>query len=130
MNSVLSIIGLAAMLFSASAFSQSLSSAKPWMGVAIEDHKDGVKVVQTIEGTPREKAGLKSGDVITKIDSVKMKSSSQLIKTVQNSGVGNTIKVEFYGLKAMSVNLKLVPRPDALKFLQDKFTGKKARWVL
>ena len=26
----------------------------------------------------------------------------------------------------MSVNLKLVPRPDALKFLQDKFTGKKA----
>lgn len=111
-------------------YSQQLQSARPWMGVSIEDHVKGVLILQTLSGTPAEKAGLKEGDVITKIDSTIMKSAAQLIETVGNLGVGNNVKVTVLRDKSVKVfSLKLVPRPDSLALLKDRFLGKKAPTV-
>lgn len=42
--------------------------SKPFLGVSIEDGEGGAKITEIIKESAAEKAGLKQGDVITKID--------------------------------------------------------------
>ena len=106
-------------------FSQSFQQAKPWMGVAIEDREDGVGIRDSIPGTPAEKAGLRQGDVIKKIDSIQIKDSKQLISLIQAKGVGNEVVVEFErNSKLVSLTLKLESRPDDLEVIKKKSLGK------
>jgi thiol-disulfide isomerase/thioredoxin len=126
-NLLLVLLFSSLVVHSGLAYSGELSSAKPWMGVAIEEVKNGVLIQQTLEGTPAEKAGLKAGDVITKLNGVKMNSVRQLIDYVGNLGVGNKVEVKFIRkYENKTLTLKLVPRPDALALLNENFLDKKA----
>lgn len=51
-----------------------ISTSGNYSGVGLEVHMEGseIRVVAAIEGTPAEKAGLKSGDVIVAIDDVEL----------------------------------------------------------
>jgi C-terminal processing protease CtpA/Prc len=46
-------------LFSFTIFGQSIEQVKPWLGISIESKPNGVNIIQAIQGTPAEKAGLK-----------------------------------------------------------------------
>ena len=104
-----------------------LQSARPWMGVGIEQGKTGVIVNRVIRDTPAEKAGFKAGDEILKIDDTIVKNPKQMIELVASKGVGNTVKVDFLrGGKPEKVELKLMQRPDVLDLAKKQLMGKKA----
>jgi len=110
-----------------SLFSQSTTEqVKPWMGVAIENHPNGVLVKSVIPDTPAFRVGLKTGDIITKIDLQRVKSSPQLIEYILTKGVGNEVKVEFLREKKLqTLTLTLEARPEDLSFLNQKLLNSK-----
>ncbi|HMV40949.1 MAG TPA: redoxin domain-containing protein [Leptospiraceae bacterium] len=104
---------------------ESVEEVKPWLGVAIETAPNGVRVREAIVGTPAEKAGLKKGDVITKIDSIQMKESEQMIKYIRSKGVGNEVKVEFErDTKKKKLAIVLEAKPDEFDVVKKQLLGK------
>ena len=100
-------------LFSFTIFGQSIEQVKPWLGISIESKPNGVNIIQAIQGTPAEKAGLKTGDLIKKVDSVPVKEPKELIGYIQSKGVGYEVIVEFErDRKPMKLAIKLEARPD------------------
>uniref|UniRef100_A0A832GZG4 PDZ domain-containing protein n=1 Tax=Oscillatoriales cyanobacterium SpSt-402 TaxID=2282168 RepID=A0A832GZG4_9CYAN len=55
---------------------------------------NGVVVVRVLQNTPAERAGLRRGDVITEIDGQAISTAEQLQGVVENSQVGQTLKVQ------------------------------------
>ncbi|MGI6074920.1 MAG: DegQ family serine endoprotease [Pyramidobacter sp.] len=55
---------------------------------------DGALIAEVVADSPAEKAGLKRGDIITKIDGKKVENSTQLSTTVRQHMAGDTIKLE------------------------------------
>jgi len=109
-----------------SLLSQNFQQAKPWMGIAIENAMDGVKVKGTMAGTPAEKAGFVTGDLIKKIDGNPMKDARELTLYIQSKGVGNEVKIDFErSTKSMTIKLKLEARPDDLEVLRKNLIGVK-----
>lgn len=99
---------------------------RPWMGIAIEDNPNGVAIKAAIPGTPAEKAGFRPGDLVKKIDSVPMKSASQLIEYVQSKGVGNEVSVEYErNKKLLNLKLHLEARPDELELVRKQVLNTK-----
>ena len=104
---------------------QSFEQAKPWMGISIGESPNGVGVKQAIAGTPAQKAGIKAGDIVKKIDTTPMKTTDQLISYIQSKGVGNEVKVELErDKKLITITLKLEARPDELELVRKKLMGK------
>ena len=74
-----------------------------WLGVSILDFKQeeqadgkvsgGVFVDQVFEGEPAQKAGIQSGDIITKINDKKIESAKDLKFTIAGSAVGERVNV-------------------------------------
>lgn len=54
----------------------------------------GVVVVRVLQNTPAERAGLRRGDVITEIDGQSVSTAEQLQNIVENSQVGQTLKMQ------------------------------------
>jgi len=54
----------------------------------------GVLVVQVMDGTPAAQAGLKPGDVITKVNDIAVTASSDVQDQVESSKIGNVLKLE------------------------------------
>jgi thiol-disulfide isomerase/thioredoxin len=102
---------------------ESYKQAKPWMGIAIENKPNGVGVIDSIPGTPAERAGFLKGDLIKKIDSTPIIDSSQLIAFIQSKGVGNQVMVEVErNSKNLQISLQLEARPDELELLRKKLS--------
>lgn len=55
---------------------------------------NGVVVVRVLQNTPAEQAGLRRGDVITAIDGQAISTAEQLQNIVENSQVGQTLKMQ------------------------------------
>lgn len=105
--------------------SQGFQEVKAWMGVSIEDKPEGVLVNRAIPGTPAEKAGLKPGDMIRKLDSSAVKDRKQLIDYVQSKGVGNEVTLEIEReKKILKLTLKLEAKPGELEVVQRQLIGK------
>ena len=74
--------------------------------------KDGVLVGEVLEKTPAERAGLKRGDVITKIDGDAVHSSSELRNRVALRGAGKEVRLTLWrqgDTKEMTVKLRGEP---------------------
>lgn len=54
---------------------------------------EGVLVMQVVKGTPAEKAGIRSGDVILSVDQETMTSAEQMQKLVERTDVGQRLSV-------------------------------------
>jgi S1-C subfamily serine protease len=54
----------------------------------------GVVVVRVLPNTPAEKAGLRRGDVVTNIDGQAIATAEQLQQLVENSQIGQTLKLQ------------------------------------
>ena len=57
--------------------------------------KGGATVLEVTEGSPAEKAGLKKGDIITKVNDSKIESPESLFETVHNFKPGDKVKIVF-----------------------------------
>lgn len=79
---------------------------RPYMGIQMADidsdvisqlklpsNTTGVLVVKVVPGTPAEKAGLKEGDIIKKIDAKEMSSATDVQTYVESKKVGDRVSV-------------------------------------
>ena len=63
------------------------------LGVVTEEVEGGVKVTELTDESAAKKAGIKEGDVITKIDDTKIEDPDQLSKTVRKHKPGDKVTV-------------------------------------
>ena len=56
--------------------------------------KEGAVVADVMPNSPAEKAGIKRGDVITKIDGIQIKDPQDLVFQVRKHMVGDKLKIE------------------------------------
>ncbi len=80
-------------------------SSKGYLGIRIQDITDqlreyfnvqgdgGVLVTEVIKDSPAEKAGLKAGDVVTKINDVRIGDSGELTQTVRNQAPESEVEI-------------------------------------
>ena len=57
--------------------------------------KGGATVLEVTEGSPAEKAGIRKGDIITKVNDSKIESPESLYETVHNFKPGDKVKIVF-----------------------------------
>ena len=91
-----------------------------WVGVELDHNKDGsMTVLEVIDGSPAQAAGLKSGDVLLAINGVKFgdKSNEKLKAEQKAMKVGNTIKytVKRHD-KTKDVAIRLAPIPEEVMY--------------
>ncbi|MFL5242435.1 MAG: PDZ domain-containing protein [Gemmataceae bacterium] len=72
---------------------------RPYLGIQAEPPSDksdrtGVRVHDVTPGSPAEKAGLKSGDEITKVDDRAVKDFDDLINMLENHKAGDKLKLQ------------------------------------
>ncbi|EKQ70725.1 trypsin-like serine protease with C-terminal PDZ domain [Leptolyngbyaceae cyanobacterium JSC-12] len=75
---------------------------------------NGVVVVRVLQNTPAERAGLRRGDVITEIDGQAISTAEQLQTVVENSQVGQILKVRVQRgeqSKLLSVKTSVLENP-------------------
>jgi serine protease Do len=68
---------------------------KTFLGVTTEKSNDGAKITEVIEASAAEKAGLKEGDIITKIDKEKVTDGDGLAKIISGKKPKDEVKVYY-----------------------------------
>ena len=82
------------------------------MGDSIYPNVPGVLVYQVIEGLPAEKVGIKVGDIITKINDVKLQYRWDLLAEIIKHNVGDKLELEIYrDGKTFTTIVELVDAP-------------------
>jgi serine protease Do len=67
----------------------------PFLGVSSRKaEKGGATVLEVTKGSPAEKAGIKKGDIITKLNETKIESPESLYETVHNLKPGDKVKIQ------------------------------------
>ena len=86
-----------------------------FMGVSFDVETNDLVLTGVTEGQPAAKAGLKVGDVILEIDSVKLKVRDDLLKFMSKKKAGETVNVTVKrGEETKTFTLKLIERPADL----------------
>ena len=106
-------------------------AGEPWLGVAIADDTDAVRVTQVVLETPADKAGLRKGDLVLAIDDTPTPTAELLIATVRRHRVGEEITVHVIrGDKKLSIRALLEPRaasePDLKALARRQLTDRAA----
>lgn len=60
------------------------------------DGAEGVYIMDVMDGTAAAQAGLKSGDIVTKIDSYPIQGMTELKKALLNYQVGDEVTVTYF----------------------------------
>jgi serine protease Do len=77
--------------------------------------KDGVLVRSVLENTPAQKAGIKAGDVITKVDAMAVTAPSELSSAVRAAGSKKTYSIELMrDRKPVTVSVTVEDRSERL----------------
>ncbi|MEP7230697.1 MAG: PDZ domain-containing protein [Ginsengibacter sp.] len=71
------------------------SRPKTFLGVITEKASDGVKVNEVMKGSSAEKAGLKTGDVVTKVDEKNISNPDDLLDAIQSYKPNEEVKVYY-----------------------------------
>ena len=83
-----------------------ITSGKAFLGVGVEtltpqianqiglpSNLKGVVVAQVVPGSPANNAGITAGSVITKVDSTKVTTATQLVKIIQQKSPGSSVTI-------------------------------------
>jgi len=83
-------------------------SERATLGVFIDEIGAGVIVTEIIPDSPAERAGLKEGDVITKMDGRNITGYASLVDIMNDKNIGDLVKLEFERLgELITVEFKL-----------------------
>ncbi|MHC4662298.1 MAG: PDZ domain-containing protein [Planctomycetota bacterium] len=92
-----------------------MSVGRAFFGVGTEETDDGLKVINVVEGTGAEKAGLKVGDFILEFEGEKIESREVFMKSIQARRVGDKINVKVKREEeVLSLDIELTGRPANL----------------
>ncbi len=99
---------------------------KLWVGVKARDAKEGntgVEITEVEEDSPAEKAGLKQGDIIVKLDTVDIIDMLDYEKFMLKKSVGDTVSMLLIRNMAsirLPLTLEKTPAPSGSKLARDK----------
>ena len=104
--------------------------SKPLLGVSVDDVPQSVQaygvpkgaaVLVVTPGLPGEKAGLKEGDIITKIGETEVTTADELITAKNQYEVGDTVTLTVYrGGEILTVDVTLEESTPEKEALQEK----------
>lgn len=111
-------------------FVQSVTGEYSGVGLSLEDYNGQCRVVAPISGTPAEKSGIKSGDIVTKVDSVDVTSKTldevvsmmrgeagtKVTLTINRNGQVLSFTLTREQIKNVSVNSKMLD--DKIGYIQ------------
>jgi putative serine protease PepD len=90
-------VGFAIPIDEAKAIAQELAdtgeATHAYLGVSLEESQDGVGVAEVVEGGPAADAGLKAGDVVTKIDGDAVGDVASLTAAIRAHDPGDKVKL-------------------------------------
>lgn len=95
------------------------SSSKPMLGVNAKPTKnnDGAEIERVVPGSPAEKFGLQTGDVITKVKDKTILSPTDLVDAISNCEKGEKVDITFErNAKFMTKNVQLSDKNDMMTF--------------
>ena len=108
-----------------SALAGSKSIARPWLGLETQtvtadiadsvglDRPTGVLVTEVASGSPAAEAGLRNGDVVTKVDGFDVNDEQGMNFRVATKGVGNTVNVTYLRSgEPRTAALRLIKAPE------------------
>jgi len=88
---------------------------QPYMGVNCVPAVDGLQVMYAVPGAGADKAGLKKGDIILRINGEKTIERADLVRQVMAGKVGDALKVAFRRDKEVrEVEVVLTPKPRGI----------------
>ena len=62
---------------------------RPWIGILMNDeHPDGIEIMEVIQNSPAQIAGLSLGDVITQVDGERVVTARDVQRAVLNRATG------------------------------------------
>src|SRR5579862_76096 len=100
---------LAACMTASLAMSQGLGS---FLGVGIQETAAGVEVTFITPGSPAEKAGIKTGDVVTQYNGQRVDGMDQFSRMVRETPAGREVKIGIIRNGApQTIAVKLAARP-------------------
>ena len=92
-----------------------------WLGVYLDvsdsSTSAGVRILRVEQGSPAQKAGLTSGDLLLKLDGREIKNALQFIQLVQNTPIGSKVNLDFVRQGHPKTNTALI---EARKFPQHR----------
>ena len=89
-------------------------SGKPFMGVRLAEGESGVLAEEVVPGGPSDKAGLRSGDEILKMDGKETKTREDLIAELQKHKPGDVVTLTIKrGSEEKEIKLTLGERPKS-----------------
>jgi len=95
------------------------AEARPWAGFTMGTGAGGVRVGRVLPTSPAAKAGLKSGDVITRINGRAVTTPQQVILITGRSKPGRTLRIKLRrGSRSLTKWLRLVKAPAAAALLR------------
>ncbi|MFD2526564.1 PDZ domain-containing protein [Flavihumibacter stibioxidans] len=102
---------------------------KAFLGVASEKADKGVVITEVTGGSAAEKAGLKAGDIITKVDDESIGSPDELSKAVKKHKPGDKVTITYKRdgkdnrLTATLAKMQMAISLDRMPFLQELERG-------
>ena len=85
----------------------------PFLGIAGEDHPQGVRITQVIEGQAAAQAGLRVGDLVTQFEGKPAKSYRDMVLAIQTKKPGEKIKLRVErGKENLDIEATLGKRPE------------------
>jgi serine protease Do len=90
----------------------SLATVTPDLEVQLNYKGKGVAIVQVVQGTPADSAGLQPGDVIQRVNGKDVTTNTEAIDAIRAAKPGQTIALQVWsgGVKKL-VNVKVTERP-------------------
>jgi len=98
--------------------------ARSWLGIGIQDLDDeiagymrlreasGVLVKEVVEGAPAARAGVQPYDVIRKVNGKDVRTSRELVRSVENLPVGQTAELEVHrGSEVKKLKVRVAEQP-------------------
>ncbi|MFN4242306.1 MAG: S1C family serine protease [Tepidisphaerales bacterium] len=85
----------------------------PFLGIQYEAEEQGLRLQAVTPGGPSERAGLRAGDVILRIDNEEMKSQQDVIRLLSRRAPGQVVQVEVRreGAENQVIRVRLGPPP-------------------
>jgi serine protease Do len=95
------------------------------------DQAQGALVSEVVSGSPAEKSGLQSGDVVTRFDGKAIENSSMLRNRVAETEVGKSVEVEVLrDKKPVKLNIKVAEQPKDMTASGESVKGEGKSTVL
>lgn len=80
-----------------------------FLGVSVLDAPIGVQIAQVVSGSAAEAAGLSPGDVITSLNDVPIRTSTDLTRTVLSLTPGTTVAIEWVDVTGAAHSGRITP---------------------